>query len=211
VGGAREAPHPPRSPPRSSSMLYDGGHHHGGPRRRGGGGRPGARDGGHARIGGGGRPGFAMVVTTTEARGGTAVEAKHMTAVEQHPPSLTSRRNRQWHRYSLDDGPLLRQPNDDGHGSGHDDDLLPAQRRRRWEYQHSLDLGPMGLGLGSAIFLFSKIHFLSVSNDRYYKSFIFCIVQIVSVLEPIRNIGFQPILQILFVVVIVTISVRALC
>jgi hypothetical protein len=84
-----------------------------------------ARDGGHA-CAGGGRPGFAMAVTTTEARGGVAMEAKRVTAVEQRPPSLTSRRNRRWRRSSLDDGPLLRQPNDDGL-SGRGNDLLPAR------------------------------------------------------------------------------------
>jgi hypothetical protein len=88
-----------------------------------------ARDGSHARTGGGGRPGFATAVTTMEARGGTAVEAKRSMAVEQGPPSLMLRRNRRRRRSSLDGGPLLQQPNDDGHGSGCSNDLLPAWRR----------------------------------------------------------------------------------
>jgi hypothetical protein len=45
------------------------------------------RDEGHERAGGGGRLGFTMTVTTTEARGGAAVEAKRKTVVGQrlHP------------------------------------------------------------------------------------------------------------------------------
>jgi hypothetical protein len=40
----------------------------------------------------------------------------------------------------------------------------------------------MGLGLGSAVFfIFKNPFFVSVGNDRYYKPFIFCIIQIVSV------------------------------
>jgi hypothetical protein len=39
----------------------------------------------------------------------------------------------------------------------------------------------MGIGLSSAVFFIFKIPFLSVGNDRYYKLFIFYIVQIVSV------------------------------
>jgi hypothetical protein len=99
--------------------LCDGGHHHGSLRRRGGGGRPGAR-----RAGGGGRSGFASTVTTTEAQGGVAVEAKCATAVEQRPPSLTLRCNRWRHSSSLDCGLLPRQPNDSGHGFGRGDDLF---------------------------------------------------------------------------------------
>jgi hypothetical protein len=123
----------------------------GGQRRCGGGGRPGTRQrwredrrataveggqrlcddghhhGGHARADGGGRPGFATVVTTTEARGGIVVEAKRATAMEQCPPSLTSRHNRWRRRSSLDGNPLLRQPNDGRHGSGRGDGLLPAR------------------------------------------------------------------------------------
>jgi hypothetical protein len=57
-------------------------------------------------------------VTTTEAQGGMAVEAKCATAVEQRPPSFTLRHN-QWRRKSsLDGGPLLWKLNDGGHGSG---------------------------------------------------------------------------------------------
>jgi hypothetical protein len=125
---------------------------------------------------GGGRPGFATVVTTTEAQGGAAVE--------QHPPSLTSRRNRQRRRFSLDGSPLLRQPNDGGHGSGRGDDLLPARRRRRWEYRQGLNLDPMSLGLCSTVFLFSKIYFLcqSVTTDTINHSFF--IIQIVLVTRP---------------------------
>jgi hypothetical protein len=92
-------------------------------------------DGGHAHAGGGGRLGFATAVTTMEARGDAAVEAKHTTMVEQRPPSLTSKHNRWRRRSSLNGGPLLRQPNDGGHGSGCGDGLLPAQRRRWWEYR----------------------------------------------------------------------------
>jgi hypothetical protein len=88
-----------------------------------------ARDGGHARTGGGRRLGFATAVTTTEDRGGATVEAKRTMTVEQRPPSLTSRHNRWRCRSSLDGGPLLRQPNDGRHGSGHGDGLLLAQRR----------------------------------------------------------------------------------
>jgi hypothetical protein len=142
------------------------------------GGQP--RDGGHARAGGGGRPGFATAVTTTDAEGDAVVEAKRVMAVEQHPPSLTSRRNQSQRRSSLDGGPLLRQPNDGGHGSRRGDGLLPAQRQR--EYRQGLDLGLMGLGLGSTIFfIFKNPFFVSVGNDRYYKPFIFCIIQIISV------------------------------
>jgi hypothetical protein len=67
-------------------------------------------------------------VTTTEARGSAAVEAKCTTAVEQRPPSLTSRHNWRQRRSSLDGDPLLWQPNDGGHGSGRDDSLLLAWR-----------------------------------------------------------------------------------
>jgi hypothetical protein len=38
----------------------------------------------------------------------------------------------------------------------------------------------MGLGLSLTVFCFRKSIFVSVGNDRYYKPFIFCIVQIIS-------------------------------
>jgi hypothetical protein len=67
-------------------------------------------------------------VTTTEAQGGMAVEAKCATAVEQRPPSFTLRHN-QWRRKSsLDGGPLLWKLNDGGHGSGRGVGPLPARR-----------------------------------------------------------------------------------
>jgi hypothetical protein len=84
---------------------------------------------------------FATAVTTTEARGGVVVEAKCATTVEQRPPSLTSRRNRRRRRSSLDGAPLLRQPNDDGHGSGCGDGFLPARQWQRREYRQGLDIG----------------------------------------------------------------------
>jgi hypothetical protein len=36
-------------------------------------------------------------------------------------------------------------------------------------------------GLNCFFFIFKNLFFVSVGNDRYYKSFIFCIIQIVSV------------------------------
>jgi hypothetical protein len=121
-------------------------------------------------------------VTTTEAQGGAAIEAKCATAVEQRPPSFTLRHNRWRRRSSLDGGPLLWQLNDGGHGSGRGDAPLPARRRRWRKYRQGLDLDPMGLGLSSAVFFIFKIpFFVSVGNDRYYKPLIFYIIQIVSV------------------------------
>jgi hypothetical protein len=67
-------------------------------------------------------------VTTTEAQGGAAVEAKCATAVEQRPPSFTLRHNRRRRRSSLDGGPLLWQLNDGGHGSRRGDAPLLARR-----------------------------------------------------------------------------------
>jgi hypothetical protein len=70
-----------------------------------------------------------------------------------------------WRRSSLDGSPLLRQPNDDGHGSGHGDG----------------DGGSIGRAwIWAQLVFFKNPFFVSVSNDRYYKLFIFCIVQIVS-------------------------------
>jgi hypothetical protein len=68
-----------------------------------------------------------IAVTTTEAQGGAAVEAKCATAVEQRPPSFTLRHNRRRRRSSLDGGPLLWQLNDGKHGSERGDAPLPAR------------------------------------------------------------------------------------
>jgi hypothetical protein len=103
-------------------------------------------------------------VTTTEAQGGAAVEAKCAIAVEQRPPSFTLWHNRWQRKLSLDSGPLLWQLNDGGHGSGRGDGPLPARRQRLREYRQGLDLNPMGLGLSSAVFF-------------YFQNSIFCVSQ----------------------------------
>jgi hypothetical protein len=122
-------------------------------------------------------------VTTTEAQGGAAVEAKCATTVEQRPPSFTLRHNRRRRRSSLDGGPPL----------------VATQRWRAWIWARrwppsstatttvGVSAGPRSgpdgprSELGCFFFIFKIPFFVSVGNDRYYKLFIFCIVQIISV------------------------------
>jgi hypothetical protein len=107
---------------------------------------------------------------------------------------------------SLDGGPLLQQPNDGKHGSGRGDGLSVTATTEVSAGPGSRPNGPRS-GLGSAIFFyFHKSIFLSVGNSATTDTInhlFFVSYKLYRLLEMIRNISFQPIPQILFVVVVV--------
>jgi hypothetical protein len=104
---------------------------------------------------------------------------------------------------SLDGGPLLQQPNDGKHGSGRGDDLSVTAMTEVSAGPGSRPNGPRSR-LGSAIFFYfhKSIFCQSATTDTINHSF-FVLYKLYRLLELIRNISFQPIPQILFVVVVV--------